>query len=207
MLGAQHPRFWILLLVVWLAAFGVAGAVPTPIGFEQDDGSELFLPLQSVLTTETFDFFASEFGFFYLSSPGNLIPIFNTDDQSGLLQPPQRARIDFALGQVFDVDQGELLQNSFVPQSSSIGFYAVSQLAIFFSVAAMNPQGDLFSSFPQIGNPTGYLLQFESPNLAIPVTTHFADGISAVPIVGTPALMLVALVAAAGFHRRSGKRG
>lgn len=207
MLGAQHPRFWILVLLVSLAGVGVAGAVPTPIGFEPDDGSELFLPLQSVLTTETFDFFASEFGFFYLSNPGNLIPIFQTDDQSGLLQPPQRARIDFGLGQVFDVDQGELLQNSFVPQSSSIGFYAVSQLAIFFSVAAMNPQGDLFSSFPQIGNPTGYLLQFVSPNLAIPVTTHFADGIQGtVPIAGTPILLLTGLALGAGFHRRSRKR-
>jgi hypothetical protein len=205
MLGAQHPKFWILVIAICLATIRPAGADPIPIGFEPDDGSELFLPLSSLVSTETFDFFATEFGFFFESDHSTLIPIFQASDQSGLGQPPQRASIDFALGQVLDLDNPGL-QNTFTPRSGSIGFYVVSSLAMWFSVAAMNPQGDVFSSFPQIGNPTGYLLQFETPGLAIPVTTHFADGIQAVPIVGTPALLLIALAAGAGFHRRSRKR-
>jgi len=169
---------------------------PAPSVFGPDDGTELFVPSDPVLSLEVFDFTSSAvgidstFGFFYESAPGTLIPIFGSGDQdpdpSGPGSVPQVAGIDFASGQVIDIDEG-VVESTFTALGTNIGFYLALDPAFgvptFYTVQSLNSSGlDSAATFPQLGDPSTYVLGFEEPTSNTTVAFEVVSGVSPAPV-------------------------
>lgn len=200
-------------VVVFFAATFVAASAsatilnPNPGAFAADDGSSLFSPIDPVLAVEIFDFFplGSTFGFYFegadVTNPANLITIFDPSDASG-----EAARIDFAAGQVVDVDLAAV--QSVFAGSGNIGFFLSIPDILpqpLFSQAFLNPFGDVVATFPSLSNPNDYLIGFEAPFEGPVLSFHFLSGIRSTPEPGTLVVMglgLFGLGAARGVWRR-----
>lgn len=189
----------VAFLAVTLVAASASATItnPNPGDFADDNGSSLFSPLNPVLAAEIFDFFplGSTFGFYFegadVTNPANLITIFDPGDASGNL-----ANIDFATGQVFDVDLAAV--QSVFAGSGNIGlFLSIPEILPqpLFSQAFLNPFGDVMAAFQSLSNPNEYLIGFEAPFGEGPVLSfHFLSGITAVPEPSTLLLMGVGLL-------------
>jgi hypothetical protein len=174
------------VLVLFCVAQSNATIVnPRPASFGPDDGTELWIPCAACMTSiegydlsDTRGYDGSTFGFFFmgsdLSNPDNLITIFDpTDRIHGSTNP--RAAIDFYHGKVYDVDAGNTIQDTFIPQHHpKIGFFLQADPDLYpntlFTVSSLNPGGaDAAATFPALQHPNfptavSYLLGFEVPD-------------------------------------------
>jgi hypothetical protein len=198
------------LAVTFVAASANATIVnPNPVDFAADDGSSLFSPLDPVLSVEVFDFFplGSTFGFYFegadVTNPANLITIFDPGDATGDL-----ANIDFAAGQVVDVDVPAI--QSVFAGSGNIGFFLSIPDILpqpLFSQASLNPFGDVAATFRSLLDPTDYIIGFEAPFEGPVLSFHFLSGIdSTIPEPSTLLLIGVGLLGLRATRARRRER-
>lgn len=183
---------------------------PSPTEYGNDDGSTVFTPSNPITSVRGFDLFGlSDFGFFFTSNPGNLIPIFTNDD----VGVNQLALIDFTNGAVIDFDQTlanngvPAIRSVFAPQPGSIGFYVLNPNIPFplSTLPSMNPAGlDLAVSFPSLTVPDFYLLGFGVPedDSFLPLSYNVAIGLSAVPEPSSMLLLGIGVCGVAYVRRR-----
>jgi len=209
--------FSVLLSFLFLAGFPVkAGAV----GFGPDDGSQLFNLGDVAVSVEIQDMgevadVASEFGFFYITDPFNLITVFDFMDVSAGGATPQSALIDKSSGLVIDWDESNPaipyfeIQSLFIDLGVPIGFYfafdhdgdPLTDPFLSRTVSALNIGGlDLAQTYPAIGDPSTYLLEFGTATGGM-LAMELVSGITPVP--EPAALSMIALgLLAFGLHRR-----
>ena len=142
-------------------------------------GSGLFAPSQPVISLEFSDpgdfqsITGTTFGFYFASDPTNLITIFDGNDDQSL--GTQQAAIDFALGQVIDVDAGGVVENFFTPGLGPIGLFISPDPVLtsllnlpgtLYSDPTRNGGIDYMASFALLGNtaPNPYLHLFAAPD-------------------------------------------
>jgi hypothetical protein len=156
-----------LLAILLIAASNLAHAVPVaPPGYGGDTGDSYFVPGSTTVAIEFLDAVEavtlSEFGFYYRSTPGTLVPIFDAAD----LGAGQSAQINFGTGEVADLDTPADPVTTFAVLADDVGFYlTISGALTLHSDPALNVGvlggADLFYAFPQIANPLIWALVFE----------------------------------------------
>jgi len=221
--------FFVLIAIVVLILPGNGRATPMsnsdPSTLADDDGTELFNPNAAVINIEIFDFFgssalSSSFGFFFQSDPSTLIEIFGSEDQDpdpgGLGSIPQLAVIDFANGNVFDLDTPSIQSMFTTNPGTPIGFFlniddvdpSTSPL-ILYTVSSLNLDWlDFAGTFPILGEPTAYLIEFgvTVPEGTIPFSFDIVGGITPVPEPSTLLLLGSGLVGLAAYGRKRFRR-
>jgi hypothetical protein len=204
---------------VFLLAFGSLSAHalvipnPAPAAFGDDiRGSGLFTAtgpgLISLRVSDTgFDLGlgGAEFGMFFESAPGTLIPIFLATNQD---TSTPRA-ISLATGQIFE-GGSEVL--TFTPNTGPFGFYltpsptlqTVFGVSSIFTVPSLNPlDEDMAAAFPILGTPDGYLFGFgaidpSNPSSVVPL--GYAAVVNIAPeLVPEPATLPLLLLGLAGW--------
>ncbi len=226
--GVNHTKGYIMLLkklkyilltCVLLSAFSSAGWATTFVNplpeFLQDDieGSGLFRHGNQAFSIEYFDFSdlppiasapGSVFGFYYAGASDTLIPIFGADDTTPVaITSNQRARVDFNLARVFDIDSGG--SEAFTSQGdTSIGFYLTLPTipVTLFSQAILNSgEQDFSGAFPFIENPQAIAIAFGTSNVGY-LSLHSIQPLAAVPLPGAAGLWLLGMTGLALFRRR-----
>jgi hypothetical protein len=168
---------------------------PSPVaGYAADDGTELWMPDDIVLSLEVYDVIGdnqgweSSFGFYWASDPTTLVTVFGPDDQfapgdtSG-----QQAQIDFVRGIVIDADQ--LVLESLIPAGAGpIGFFAHLRSAstdlTLYSQAALNTAiagEDAFASWRSDTIPGQYLLGVEFGQQQLALRVDLVRNVSPIP--------------------------
>lgn len=161
---------------------------PAPALFGPDDGTQLFNATGDFsVSVEMFDLLdAAIFGFYRNGQPfddANTGIIFELTDTP----PPQVAVISFGTGQIFDMDAGVVLQDTFTPGPGAIGFFLSIGGTTMFTDPGLNPLGlDLAATFPGLVDPSLYLIGFEVPTAAAgPVTLTF-DMVGSITPISEP---------------------
>jgi hypothetical protein len=198
------------VVVFWTSTATATLVNPLPGSFGPDDGSQIFLPNSNVFTAEILDvpgsFTVSGFGFFFVSDPGTLVPIFGPEDQGAAFS--QLALVDFSLGQVFDLDT-PALQSTFTG-GGPIGFFfsfvppGGTPLTLF-SIPGLNDAGrDAVATFPSLTFPMTYLIGFEAPPPpeGVPLAFEIASGIEPVGEPGAVILLALGMGVIARFRKR-----
>ena len=160
-------RTTLAAVAVLVLSTGSASATVTFPGFNPDDGSELFLPNNTLVSVEFFDILdlippagGLEFGFYFATDPNARITIFDTSD----VPPTSVASINFTTGVVFDVDDS-VLQDTFTAGIAPIGFYIESGPSVLYTQSSLNIGGlDSAETLPQIIDPFNYMIGFEIPD-------------------------------------------
>ena len=139
----------------------------TPYGFNPDVGDAYFVPGDVVFSVEQLDSLHpnSEFGFFYQSTPGTLVALFDSlDGCCG----PQAVQINFLTAQILDLD-GDGPTTSFTVLPDNIGFYltigtGLNVLTLYSDPALNTALGgeDLFFAFEHSVNPLQWALYFQA---------------------------------------------
>jgi hypothetical protein len=190
---------------------------PDPASLADDiQGSGYFAYDDQVYFKEWFDvgpilgLQGSEFGFFFagtdITDPVNLIPIF---DASDIGMQNRLALVDFAAGNVYDLDQGNVLQNTFTG-TGNIGFYfsldPLSGVPTLFSDPVLNSDVDVVGTYPALGQPPNqFLIAFQYPDGTGGYDSLLFEGVSGiapVPLPGTLLLFCSGLVGFTWFSRR-----
>ena len=221
-------KFCLILVIAGISLLFSGGHVtalpnPDPSHFAADDGTEIFIPSDPVVSIEVFDFFGSflpsgsTFGFFFegsdLTDPNNLITIFDPLDQdpdpSGPGSIPQIAVIGFSDGIVLDMDLiGGGVQSTFTG-TGNIGFFLDlpgPTPSLMTTVASLNPGGlDLAATFPVLAAPNAYLIGFEVPGFS-PVGFDLVIGVEPIPEPGTLLLLGSALAGFVVVYRKKFKK-
>ena len=210
---------------------------PAPAAFGPDiAGSGIFTPQNTFFqANEILDlaavlgFAGSEFGFFFESTPGTLIPLFEAADENpdpgGAGDVPQNAAVNLDTGQVLDGDDGFTEQGTFsTVAGDGIGFYLsltapeltpVFGAAPIYSVGTLNPGSeDQFAAFPVLTDPSSFLVSFaaEDPStgsttvLGYSVVTQL-DSVADVPVPAPLGLILLPLSALLLARRSQMRRG
>jgi len=173
-----------LLLFSWLALAAAPAAAalvnPLPGVFGDDDGTQTFVPGEGILGIELMDHgdvLPTAFGFFFLSDPTTYIPLFGVEDQNpdpgGPGSVTQLALADMAAGLVYDLDAGNVVQNSFTG-SGGIGFWLFVDTSsrgggpvVLHSIPSLYSGGlDLCATFPLLSEPASILWGSRSPPAA-----------------------------------------
>ncbi len=230
---SAQKRFVFALLGCCVGALANAAPVivpdPAPGAFGPDiGGTGLFSPDPLLISLEVLDtgaslgFGGAEFGMFYSSAPGTLIPIFQTTDQDpdpgGPGSITQSAIVDLTSGQVTDGDEG-VLQNTFTPGTGQVGFYlklsdilaSVFGVSPIFTDPTLNLGGeDMSATFPVLDPSVqkAYLLGFGAidPNDVSQTTTTLGYYAVIGLTVPEPATLLL-LVPMIGMILGAGTRG
>jgi hypothetical protein len=193
---------------------GTASAALIVPGFNPDNGAEAFLPASITGHVELFDAAdlsappgGFEFGFYFLSDPGTRVVIFDTTDVG---PGGAQAAIDFGLGRVIDLD-ASALQSTFAPGAAPLGFYLQVGATTLFSQASLNPGGvDFVETLRDTSGSGSYLVAFEIPGVAFPISLQFVSGYTAVPEPAVASLLLAGVLLTGiggGLLRRRGRGG
>ncbi len=218
-------RFIMLsLLIFWTNANALVVPNPAPAAFGPDIlGSGYFNPtgpgIISVRISDTgftLGLGGSEFGMFFQSDSGTLIPIFlpgtQDPDPAGPSSSPPTAAIVLGTGEVY---VNGTLQNTFAPRTGPVGFYLAPSPTLqtvfgvnqIFSDPSLNPLGeDMVGTFPIIGVPEAYLLGFavmdlNDPTSVVPLGYSAVVNLS-VPEPGTLALAFLGVAGALMLRRQ-----
>ena len=209
------------LMLMVLPIKSDADLIPNPDPtFWADDiqGSGYFSHADQVFFQELFDVGptlgefvqGSEFGFFFagsdITNPINLIPIFDASDVGN---QNRLARVDFTTGNVYDLDEGNAIQNTFTG-SGNIGFYfsldPITGVPSLFSDPSLNIDGDVFGTYPTLDPPANeFLIAFQFPDGSedyLPLLFEGASGVAPVPLPGTLLLFCSGLAGVAWYSRK-----
>ena len=190
---------------------------PDPDNLADDiQGSGYFAHADQVYFQEFFDIGpalglqGSEFGFFFagtdITDPLNLIPIF---DSSDIGSQNRLAQVDFAVGNVHDLDEGNVIQNTFTG-TGNIGFYfsldPLSGVPTLFSDPLLNSDLDVVGTYPSLDPPTNeFLIAFQYPDGTGGYDSLLFEGVSGiepVPLPGTLLLFCSGLAGVAWYSRK-----
>jgi hypothetical protein len=190
---------------------------PDPANLADDvQGSGYFAHVDQVYFQEFFDIGpalglqGSEFGFFFagtdITDPINLIPIF---DSSDIGSQNRLARVDFAAGNVYDLNEDNIIQNTFTG-SGNIGFYfsldPFSGVPTLFSDPFLNSDVDVFGTYPSLDPPANeFLIAFQYPDGTGGYDSLLFEGVSGiepVPLPGTLLLFCSGLAGVAWYSRK-----
>ena len=214
--------FFVLIAMVVLIFPGNGRATtmtnPNPALFAEDDGSQLFIPNSSVFSVEYFDLggsvgYFSAFGFYYASDPSTPIAIFGTQDQG--VSGSQVAKIDFAAGTVYDLDNSTVQSTFTNAPGTSIGFFLhidddPSTPATFLRLhteSSLNSGGlDAAGTFPVLADPTAYGISFIYPQLGTFLSFHVVGGGGGITPVPEPSTLLLLGSGLAGLAAAYGKK-
>jgi len=209
------------LMLMVLPIKSDADLIPNPDPtFWADDiqGSGYFSHADQVFFQELFDVGptlgefvqGSEFGFFFagsdITNPINLIPIFDASDVGN---QNRLARVDFTTGNVYDLDEGNAIQNTFTG-SGNIGFYFSVDPAFLipnhFSDPSLNAIGDVVGTYPFLDSPSNeFLITFQFPDGTGGYDSLLFEGVSgieSVPLPGTLLLFCSGLAGVAWYSRK-----
>ena len=221
---AERSTFSVILLISFLMLMVLpldsrAALIPNPDPASLADdiqGSGYFTHSDQVYVQEFLDvgpmlgLQSSEFGFFFertdINDPINLIPIF---DASDIGSQNRAALVDFATGNVYDLDQGGVLQNTFTG-TGNIGFYfsldPSSGVPTLFSDPVLNSNVDVVGTYPLLNQPSNdFLIAFQYPDGTggyDSLLFEGVSGISPVPLPGTLLLFCSGLVGFAWYSRK-----
>ncbi len=190
---------------------------PDPANLSDDiQGSGYFAHADQVYFQEFLDIGpalglqGSEFGFFFagtdITDPLNLIPIF---DSSDIGSQNRLAQVDFAVGNVHDLDEGNVIQNTFTG-TGNIGFYfsldPLSGVPTLFSDPLLNSDLDVVGTYPSLDPPTNeFLIAFQYPDGTGGYDSLLFEGVSGiepVPLPGTLLLFCSGLAGVAWYSRK-----
>ncbi len=191
---------------------------PDPSTLADDiQGSGYFAPADEVYFQESLDIGpllfglpGSEFGFFFagtdITDPNNLIPIF---DASDIGSQNRMAMVDFTTGNVIDLDEGNVLQNTFTGMGN-IGFYfslaPISGAQTLYSDPSLNIDGDVVGTYPTLDPPSNeFLIAFQYPDGSggyDSLLFEAVTGIAPVPLPGTLLLFCSGLAGVAWYSRK-----
>jgi hypothetical protein len=191
---------------------------PDPANLADDiQGSGYFSHADQVFFQEFYDIGptwefvqGSEFGFFFagtdITDPINLIPIFDSSDVGS---QNRLAQVDFAAGNVHDLDDGDVIQNTFTG-SGNIGFYfsldPILGVPSLFSDPSLNIDGDVFGTYPTLDPPANeFLIAFQYPDGTGGYDSLLFEGVSgieSVPLPGTLLLFCSGLAGVAWYSRK-----
>ncbi|MCK9419574.1 MAG: PEP-CTERM sorting domain-containing protein [Nitrospirae bacterium] len=200
----------ILMAVLVMAGSATASIIggPSPIsGFGNDNGTELFVPEQSVLNLELYDFGSistgSAFGFYFqgtdVNTAANRITIFDSGDET-MADNLQYASINFNTGVVYDLDAPGV-QSMFTPLGKDIGFFFSILGDQIYTQSILNGDLDLSATFPSLTDPATYLIGFESKQ-GVTLALEVTKGIKPVPEPSSMLLLVSGLVGLAFFRKR-----
>jgi hypothetical protein len=191
---------------------------PDPASWADDiGGSGYFAHADQVFFEEFLDIGpdlglqGSEFGFFFagtdITDPINLIPIF---DSSDIGSQNRLARVDFTTGNVYDRDQGNVIQNTFTG-SGTIGFYfsldPLSGVPTLFSDSSLNSDTDVVGTYPTLDPPANeFLIAFQYPDGTGGYDSLLFEGVSGIEPVPLPSTLLLFCSGLAGVAWYSQKK-
>lgn len=190
-----------LVLASFIAAMAVSvNASATPFANPDSanlnddiDGSGWFTVGATSFQVELFDLADgfSEFGFFSLTDPTTLIPIFDASDATG-----SAAIINFQEGYVADFNDpsNPVVQSIFSSNPAVVGFYlAIQNFATFYSVPELNLGVDVMGAFESINSDdTSLLFYYQQVLLSWNVLGNISP--YSVPVPTPLLLMLPALL-------------
>jgi hypothetical protein len=209
-----------LLMLMVLPIKSRADLIPNPDPASLADdiqGSGYFAHADQVFFQEFFDigpdfgFQGSEFGFFFagtdITDPINLIPVFNSSD---IGSQNRLAQVDFAAGNVYDLDEGNVIQNTFTG-TGNIGFYfsldPFSGVPSLFSDPFLNIDGDVVGTYPTLDPPANeFLIAFQYPDGTGGYDSLLFEGVSGIEPVPLPGTLLLFCSGLAGVAWYSQKR-
>jgi len=191
---------------------------PDPSTLADDiQGSGYFAPADEVYFQESLDIGpllfglpGSEFGFFFagtdITDPLNLIPIFDASDAGS---QNRLARVDFTTGSVIDLDEGNVVQNTFTGMGN-IGFYfsldPISGVPTLFSDPFLNSGLDVVGTYATLEPPVNeFLIAFQYPDGSggyDSLLFESVSGIAPVPLPGTLLLFCSGLAGVAWYSRK-----
>ena len=191
---------------------------PDPATWADDiQGSGYFAHADQVFFEEILDvgpalnLQGSEFGFFFagtdITDPINLIPIF---DASDIGNQNRLAQVDFVAGNVYDLDEGNVIQNTFTG-TGNIGFYfsldPLSGVPTLFSDPFLNSDGDVVGTYPTLDPPANeFLIAFQYPDGTGGYDSLLFEGVTGIEPVPLPGTLLLFCSGLAGVAWYSQKR-
>ena len=208
------------LLLVVLPIESPADLIPNPDPAKWADdiqGSGYFVHADQVFFEQFLDvgldlgLQASEFGFFFagtdITDPINLIPIF---DASDIGNQNRLAQVDFVAGNVYDLDEGNVIQNSFTG-TGTIGFYfsldPLSGVPTLFSDPFLNSDVDAVGTYPTLDPPANeFLIAFQYPDGTGGYDSLLFEGVTGIEPVPLPGTLLLFCSGLAGLAWYSQKR-
>ena len=210
------------LMLMVLPIKSRAALIPNPFPASLADdiqGSGYFTHADQIYIQEQFDvgptigafIQGSEFGFFFAGSditdPINLVQIF---DSSDIGRQKRLARVDFATGNVYDLDEGDVIQNTFTG-SGDIGFYfkldPTLGVPTLYSDPFLNIDGDVVGAYPTLDPPANeFLIAFQYPDGSGGYDSLLFEGVSGIEPVPLPGTLLLFCSGLAGVTWYSQKR-